>query len=112
MSTFTRGSYHGSSYHGITRSQAWVDGLGLQGQDGEDAFVDAPDRAAARDAVEGLQAQVVLAQGEAALVAEAAIAQAGQVGRLGIVGMRSYCRQAHASGSERSRLRYRGAVSP
>src|SRR5215470_517253 len=53
------------------RSEPRVDRLGLQGQDGEDAFVDAPERLAARDAVQGLQAQGVLAERQRALVAEA-----------------------------------------
>ena len=43
-------------------SQPGVDGFGLQGQDGEDAFVDAPEGLAAGDAGQGLQAQGVFAQ--------------------------------------------------
>src|SRR5712692_9151335 len=67
-------------------SQAGVDGFGLQGQDGEDAFVDAPEGFAAGDAVQGFQAESVFAQRQRALVAEPALAQAGQVGWFGVVG--------------------------
>ena len=55
-------------------SEPGVDGFGLQGQDGEDAFVDTPQRLAAGHAVQGLQAQGVLAQRQRALVAEPALA--------------------------------------
>jgi len=58
-------------------SQAGVDRLGLQGQDGEDALVHAPEGLAAGHPVQGFQAEGVLAQGEGALMGQAALAQPG-----------------------------------
>ena len=55
----------------LAGSQPGVDGFGFQGQDGEDAFVDAPEGLAAGDPVQGFQAQGVLAQRERALAATA-----------------------------------------
>lgn len=60
---------------GRPASQSRVDRLRLQGEDREDGLVDPPQRLAAAEPVEGLQAERVLAQGERALVAEEAAAQ-------------------------------------
>jgi hypothetical protein len=55
-------------------SEAGVDGLGFQGEDGEDALVHPPERLAAGDAVQGFEAEGVFAQGEGAFVGQAALA--------------------------------------
>src|SRR5215470_17703212 len=68
------------------RLQAGVYGFGLEGEYCEDTFVDAPEGLAVGEAVEGFQAEGVLAQGERALVAEGAFAEPVQVGRFGVVG--------------------------
>ena len=44
--------------------EAGVDWFGFEGEDGEDGLVDAPEGFARREAVEGFEAQGVLAQGE------------------------------------------------
>ena len=56
--------------------QARIDGLGLQGQDAEDALVHAAQRLAAHEALQRLDAQRELARGQRALAAQAARAQA------------------------------------
>src|SRR5215469_12040426 len=67
------------------RSQPWVDRLGLQRENREDALVHPPQRLAAGDPVEGFQAESVLTQRQRALVCQSALAQPGQVRRLGVV---------------------------
>ena len=57
---------------GRLESEPGVDGFGFEGQDGEDAFVDAPQGLTADDPVQGLQAQGVFAQRQRTLVAEPA----------------------------------------
>ena len=56
-----------------------VDRVGLQGEDGEDRFVDAPQRFAAGQPLERLQAERVLAQRERALEAQVAVLEPDEV---------------------------------
>ena len=58
--------------------QPRVDGLRLEGEDGEDRLVHAPQRLAGDVAVERLEPQRVLAQRERALVLQVALAQPGR----------------------------------
>src|SRR6185437_16953120 len=67
-------------------SEPWVDRLRLQRQDREDAFMHAPERFAATDAVERFEPEGVLTAGHRALVAEPALAQPLDVGGFGVVG--------------------------
>src|SRR5215467_9992354 len=69
----------------VAGSQPRVDRLGLQRENRENALVHPPQRLAAGDPVEGFQAEGVLAQGQRALVCQSALAQPGQVRRLGVV---------------------------
>src|ERR1700733_8114971 len=68
------------------RSQARIDGFGLEGEDGEYALVDSPERLAAGDPVERLEPERVLALRHRALVAESALPQPVEVSGLGVVG--------------------------
>jgi len=90
-------------------SQARVDGLGFQGKDGEDAFVDAPEGLATGGAVEGFQAEGVLAQGKGALAGHGALAEAGEVDGLGVVGAVDEA-QVVAAADLQARLRQGTAV--
>lgn len=63
----------------MMRLQPWVDRFGLQGEHAEDAFVHAVERFIANESFEGLDAEAELADGEAALVAEAALPQAREL---------------------------------
>ena len=62
---------------GVSDLEAGVDRFGLERQYGEDALVDAPQRFSAGGAVEGLQAEGVLAERQRAFVAEIAVADEG-----------------------------------
>ena len=66
--------------------QAWVYGLAFEGQNAEDAFVDAVEGGAADEAFQRLDAEGELAQGERPLGGEVALAQPVQVFWRGVFG--------------------------
>ena len=63
----------------LGRLEAGVDGLGFEGEDAEDAFVDATQGFAADEAFEGFNAEGEFAHGQGALATQATRAQAVEV---------------------------------
>src|SRR5690348_17923777 len=68
------------------RSQSRVHRLRFQGKHGEDGLMYTPERLAAHEALQRLDAQGELTDGEAALGVQPTLAQAIQIRRLGVVG--------------------------
>src|SRR5690349_19729129 len=63
----------------MLRSQSWVDWFAFEGEDAEDAFVDAAEGLVAGEAFEGFDAEGEFAEREGAFVAETAGTQACEV---------------------------------
>ena len=67
---------------GVTKkdaSQSWVDWLAFQGEYAEGAFVDFSQGLALNESFQAFDAEGEFAEGEGAFVAEAALAEAGQI---------------------------------
>ena len=67
-------------------SKSWIDRFALEGEHAEHALVHAPERLAADEALERLDAQRELTHAERALPSEPTLAQAGEILGLGVSG--------------------------